>query len=73
MQQDDRQDNAYDDHDDAHEQALAGFLRPNIDELCLSGGHRRLAVGFFIHFFNLRLALSGLRGLFLINAAGADR
>ena len=48
MPEDDRQDDAQGKHGDTHEQALTGFLRPDIGKLCLSDVHRKLPVLLFI-------------------------
>jgi hypothetical protein len=57
MRENGRQDNAHGEHGDTHEQALTGFLRPDIGELCLSEVHRKLPV-LFIDFFDLRSGLT---------------
>ena len=53
MRENDRQDDTHGEHGDAHEQALPGFLRPDIGELGPCDGHRKLPV-LFIAFFDLR-------------------
>ena len=73
MREDGRQDGACAKHDDTHEQALACFLRPDIDELCLAGGHRKLPVG-IIDFFALRFTLVIVEiRMFRIELSEADR
>ncbi len=49
MRENDRQDDAHGEHGDTHEQALTGFLRPDIGELYLSDVHQKLPV-LFINF-----------------------
>jgi hypothetical protein len=57
IREDGRQHRAYCDHNDAEEQALSDFLRPDIDELRVSAAHEKLPPALFIDFFDL---LSGL-------------
>lgn len=58
MRKTDRQDDAYGDYGDTHEQALPGFLRANINEFCLFDGHRKLPVLFID--FGLRQGLTAV-------------
>ena len=52
MRKNNRQNDTEGEHDDTHEQALTGFLRPNIGELRLSDIHRKLPV-LLIIFYDL--------------------
>jgi hypothetical protein len=62
MREDDRQDDGYGEHEDAQEQALTGFLRPDIDNLCLTGSHGKVLAAILLIDLNLRSALERMKG-----------
>jgi hypothetical protein len=56
MRENDRQDDARGEHGDTHEQALTGFLRPDIGAICLSDIPRKLLVFLLIFFIFARVS-----------------